>query len=49
MILDQKSVTEALKARCGLCKAKPGDPCVNPCTGEPMGDRRVHFYRIEPK
>ena len=44
-------VAQALKQPCKLggCRAQPGHPCTNAVTGQPMPDRTVHFYRIEPQ
>ena len=49
--MNPETVARALKLPCKLggCRAKPGHPCTNPCTGKPMPDRAVHFYRIEPQ
>jgi hypothetical protein len=40
--------TAALAQRCGLCGAKPGQPCVNTLKpGEPLPGRTVHWFRID--
>lgn len=39
-------VKAALKTRCGLCGAKPGEPCRNTIQpGQPLPGREMHFYR----
>lgn len=39
-------VVAALQTRCGLCGAKPGEPCRNTiCPGQPLPGRTVHWYR----
>jgi hypothetical protein len=40
------TIAAALTHRCGLCKAPPGEPCVNVCGGSLVG-REIHWYRIE--
>ena len=47
-MFSEVTITEALKLSCGLCKAKPGQLCVNVLTDQPLHDRRIHHYRIEP-
>jgi hypothetical protein len=40
-------VEAALATRCGLCGARPGEPCKNTIQpGKPLPGRAVHHYRI---
>lgn len=48
MITDA-DVDQALTQTCGLCKQPPGSACINPCDGEALPGRTVHYFRIEPK
>lgn len=49
MTITPEAANVALKSKCGLCKAEPAQPCINPCTGEPLTDRPCHHYRINPE
>lgn len=49
MTITRKAASVALKSKCGLCKAQPGQPCINPCTGKRLIDRPYHHYRINPE
>lgn len=49
MQITEDQIVDAMAIRCGVCKAGPGQPCVNVCTQEPLSDRAVHWYRIEPR
>jgi hypothetical protein len=40
-------VVAALETRCGLCGAKPGEPCRNTIQyGQPLPGREIHHYRL---
>jgi hypothetical protein len=45
--MNTSQIEAALTERCGLCGAKPGQPCRNTLQPElPLHGRTVHFYRI---
>jgi hypothetical protein len=47
LICESHRVTEALHHRCGLCGARPGEPCRNTVQpGQPIPGRTVHLYRL---
>ena len=45
---DSKPVVAALKYRCPMCGAKPGDLCIQLANGYPLQPTgpKVHFHRV---
>lgn len=45
--MNPADIAAALVVRCGLCKARPGEPCRNTIKpGQPLPGREIHYYRV---
>lgn len=46
---DTQAVTEALSRQCPVCKAQPGETCLNTIRiGQPLPGRDTHYARRDP-